>query len=308
MTSLTDININAFAEAVRAELADLTKREIQELTDGLEADLAEKFAEEGVNFAAASAADYAAELREAAGIAPKPAKRIYFSSAELLNKIEGLINRTEIGKLILDFGKSIQPVWWVARALIAQIIVSIWIPIPLWLLAIAVFLSVQWGRKKWFTNRFFSTILLPLNLIAMLLILPTFSYLDFKIQEFNANQEWINSAQLTDGLRFDGNEVTKIKAYQGETELFDLQFTDQNGNPLPSWLANNGNPIEIPDVSGMSVGEANTLLDDAGIGGADVIYEGGINDANGFVTRTEPAAGMWIDPNSAVKIFVGKAK
>lgn len=44
MQTLTDKNFDAFAKAVRAELSDLPKREIQELTEGLEADLAERFA------------------------------------------------------------------------------------------------------------------------------------------------------------------------------------------------------------------------------------------------------------------------
>lgn len=307
MTSLTDINIKAFAEAVRAELADLPKRDVEELTDGLEADLAEKLADEGVDFTAAYAAEYAAELRDAAGIGPKPSKRLSFSASQFIQNIQSWLLRLPFGRAVLDFGISVRPVWWVLRAVIAQIIVSIWIYLPLWLLPIAIFVSVQWGRKKWFTNKFFTFLLVPLNLLAILLIVPAYSYVDYKVQEFEANQDWINTTQLMDGLRYEGNEVTKIKAYQGEMELFNLQFTDQNGNPLPGWLANNGNPIEIPDVSGMGLGEANQLLSDAGIGGTDIVYEDDSEDANAIVLRTEPAAGMWIDPNSAITLIVGNA-
>jgi hypothetical protein len=308
MTSLTDINIKAFAEAVRAELADLPKREIQELTDGLEADLAEKVAEEGVDFTAGAAAEYATELREAAGVAPKPSKRVTFSAENFLQKTEDLVARTAIGRALLEFGIAVRPVWWVLRAIIAQLITSIWIDIPIWFLPIAIFISVQWGRKKWFTNKFFAFLLLPLNLLAILLVIPAYSYVDFKVQEFNSNQEWINTTPLMDGLRYEGNEVTKIKAYSGEMEVFDLQFTDQNGNPLPGWLANNGNPVEIPDVAGLSLGEANQMLSDAGVGGTDIVYEGESEDANAIVLRTEPAAGMWADPNSTVTIYMGAAK
>lgn len=307
MESLTDINIQAFAEAVRAELADLPKRDVEELTEGLEADLAEKLADEGVDFTAASAAEYAAELRDAAGIGPKPSKRFSFSASQFIQNIQSWLLRLPFGRAVLDFGISVRPVWWVLRAVIAQIIVSVWIDLPLGLLPIAIFLSVQWGRKKWFTNKFFTFLLVPLNLLAILLIVPAYSYVDYKVQEFEANQDWINTTPLLDGLRYEGNEVTKIKAYQGEMELFNLQFTDQNGNPLPGWLANNGDPIEIPDVSGMGLGEANTLLSGAGIGGTDVVYEGDSNDPNVVVIRTEPEAGMWIDPNSAVTLIVGKA-
>ena len=44
MQALTDNTIKDFAAAVRAELADLPKREVQELTDGLEADLHDRLA------------------------------------------------------------------------------------------------------------------------------------------------------------------------------------------------------------------------------------------------------------------------
>jgi hypothetical protein len=59
--------IKEFAIKVRAALGDLTQEEIQDLTDGLEADLAERAAEQGIAFG--SAAGYANELRAAAGIA-----------------------------------------------------------------------------------------------------------------------------------------------------------------------------------------------------------------------------------------------
>jgi hypothetical protein len=59
--------IKDFALKVRAALGDLTQEEIQDLTDGLEADLAERAAEQGIAFG--SAAGYANELRAAAGIA-----------------------------------------------------------------------------------------------------------------------------------------------------------------------------------------------------------------------------------------------
>ena len=88
MQTLTDKNFDAFAKAVRAELSDLPKREIQELTEGLEADLAERFAEEGPGFEIGSAAEYASELREAAGITPKPEKRKAFSSQAIIQNLE----------------------------------------------------------------------------------------------------------------------------------------------------------------------------------------------------------------------------
>src|ERR1700709_2176140 len=59
--------VDDFARAVRAALADLPADEVDDLTDGLEADLAERAAdEESPDFG--DPTDYANELRSAAGL------------------------------------------------------------------------------------------------------------------------------------------------------------------------------------------------------------------------------------------------
>ncbi|MEY4019510.1 MAG: hypothetical protein RLZZ590_810, partial [Actinomycetota bacterium] len=115
----TQNNIAAFAEAIRAELSDLPKREIQELTDGLEADLTERFAEEGTEFPLESASVYAADLREAAGVGPRTEKRKAFSAKALIENVEAWFRRTAFGSSVLEFGISVRPVWWVLRAFVA---------------------------------------------------------------------------------------------------------------------------------------------------------------------------------------------
>lgn len=310
MTSLTDINIQAFAEAVRAELADLPKREIQDLTDGLEADLAEKLAEEGVDFSSISASDYAAELRDAAGVAPKSPRRSAFSSKALIQNTEDWFRKTAFGTGILEFGISIRPVWWVLRALVAWfVLLAAFLDSSIAVLALPlfVFLSIQWGRKKWFTGKFFTAVLLPLNLLALVLLVPA---QEMMIQKFNglaqANlmmQQWA----ATDGLRLNGEPITEIKAFDSTSqEILGLTFKDQAGNPLQAGV-DFGEFYRMPDIMGMSVAEAQLALGQAGIPGADYEYLNGVDDSDGVVVRMEPSTpGDLVSAQDTVLVTIGK--
>ncbi|MFM6971323.1 MAG: PASTA domain-containing protein [Rhodoluna sp.] len=307
MQALTETTIEAFAAAVRAELSDLPKREIEELTDGLEADLAERLSEEGENFNPGSAAVYAAELREAAGVTPKPEKKKFFSSRILLTNVESWFRRNNFGTAFFEFALSLRPVWWVLRAIVAYLIVyALGLAITVWLLPIFIVVSVQWGRKKWLRGKFFTALLLPLNLLAVALLYPAAAVIESKVVDYYSMQATLAMQRPIDGLRLNGEEVTKIKAFSNDMEVFDLQFTDQNGNPLPGWVANNGNPIEIPNVIGMTISELNTVIADAGIGGVDLNRIDDAPDNELVVISVDPPVGHWIDPNSSITATVGK--
>ena len=64
--------IDTFASAVRAALSDLPADEVNDLTEGLEADLAEHF-DEDPDEPMPDPIAYADELREAAGLVPRTA-------------------------------------------------------------------------------------------------------------------------------------------------------------------------------------------------------------------------------------------
>jgi len=304
MKSLTDININAFAEAVREELADLPKREIQDLTDGLEADLAEKLAEEGVDFTEMSAAEYAAELRDAAGVAPKPNKRAAFSTKLLIQNAETWLRKTKLRSSILEFGISIRPVWWVLRAAIPFVILRDF-SLPIWLFPLAVFLSIMWGRGLWFKSKFFNAILLPLNLIAIILLLPAFDSTLRTVDQYVANNDLVQSTDYANrqGLQLNGGRVLAIKAFDASgKEVNGLTFEDQNGNPLFEVAAD---PIEIPDITGMTIPEFQAALSAVGIENVELNYLHGSNpNGDEVVVRTEPGIGSWLDPKSTLLVIM----
>ena len=305
MKSLTDINIKAFAEAVREELADLPKREIQDLTDGLEADLAEKLAEEGVDFANLSAAEYAAELREAAGVAPKTN---LFSWTALSHDFIEWANKNAFRKSIYDFAFSLRPAWWVLRATVAYVIFTTLAmsQISIWLLLALVLISVQWGRKKWLTQKFFSVILIPLNILAAVLLIPTQSIVSSRIDEYYSMQEMLGNLPAIDGLRLHGAPVNEIKAFDSTgTQVEGLTFEDAEGNQL---LPSETTPgaIQVPNITGLGIKDLQTVVTDAGINNVEFNrVDNGLDDEMQVIS-TKPAAGAWIDPNGTLLVVIGK--
>jgi PASTA domain len=309
MTSLTDINIQAFAEAVRAELADLPKREIQELTDGLEADLAEKLVDEGVDFASASAAEYAAELRDAAGVAPKYVKRKAFSSQAFDQNVEDWFRKNSFGTSILEFGLSIRPVWWLLRALIGwALFMELFYSFSagLILLPVFMFLSVQWGRKKWFTNKFFAAILLPLNLFAFVAFFPVQAMVIQKLNDLTASEQMLQAWPSSDGLRLNGEPITELKAFDSEmNEVTGLTFQDQLGNSIETH-AKTLAQFSIPDIMGMNLFEATQTLSEAGIPAVDFIYIDGATETTGIVVQVEPSTpGDLVTKLDTVTVTIG---
>jgi hypothetical protein len=308
MQALTDNTIKDFAAAVRAELADLPKREIQDLTDGLEADLQDRFSEEGPGFDLGSAAEYAAELREAAGVAPKNTKRPYFSMEALNEGFTEWITHSGFGRAIYDFLFAVRPVWWVLRAGIAYLMIELLTrsAASLWLLPVLMLISVQWGRKKWLTQKFFTAILLPLNVLALVLSVPTASIINSKVDEYYAMQSALGNQPSIDGLRLQGSSVTEIKAYdETGTEVTGLTFKDEKGNQLlPSELTPGA--IKVPDVTGLSIAELQQVLTDAGINNVDFNRLDNGLDSEVHVVSTMPAAGAWMLSTDVLTVIVGK--
>jgi hypothetical protein len=191
-----------FLTAVRAELADLSVEDRAEITDGLEADLAELVAERGPD-ALGDPVAYAAELRSAAGIpergsAATTRRSVGVRIATLLDRAHEFAD-SQIEKLPGDpqpLLAWLRPAWWLARGWLAlQVAASLSVTfgvagayearlqavMPHWnglewvVLVAAVLISVQIGRGRiWPGHRgpqrgslVARLVLLALNLIAI---------------------------------------------------------------------------------------------------------------------------------------------
>jgi hypothetical protein len=162
-TSTVAPEIVAFAKGVRAALSDLPPEEVDDLTEGLEADLAESLAED-LRRTLPDPVAYAAELRTAAGVPPRKTERRGLA-AELgrardraRERLVAERDRNPAVASALDFVVTLRPAWWLVRAWVATWLLAwifgvqdgwwfggvFWIVLP-----VLALVSVQWGRDSW---------------------------------------------------------------------------------------------------------------------------------------------------------------
>jgi hypothetical protein len=238
-TTTVPAQIADFARRVRAALSDLPDEEVDELTDGLEADLAEGFAED-LRRELPDPDAYADELRTAAGFPrPEPTARRRLSPAETWTDLVSRLGGNPAGSAVLDFLEAVRPVWWVARGLV----VTGWliilggrggVPVPRdvgeWTLAVLlVVASVQWSRAR-SRGTWGRRALVGANLVAALAVVPLVAEIA------NQSVSWDEvgaSGYEGSGLVLDGEMVSNVFAYDAQgNPLKDVQLFDQDGDPL----------------------------------------------------------------------------
>jgi hypothetical protein len=253
MTTTIPAEITAFASRVRAALADLPADELEELTEGLEADLAEAYAEDLAR-ELPDAEAYAAELRTAAGL-PEPAAgrrtlreragSLRQGARETVRDLEVVVRRHRAGRAVLDLAASVAPIWWVVRAWVAWRLATEFFGADagfaprtgLWWLVLgaAVLVSVQWGRREWGAARIRPLLVLG-NVVAVVALAPVVAHaVDWEEITYSSAylaDPYVEGADLT-GLYLDGNQVTNVFAYDAKGRpLRDVQLFTSDGTPL----------------------------------------------------------------------------
>ena len=311
MQTLNDSIIEDFAASVRFELRDLPAAVIEELTGDLEASLQERRKDEGKEFQLGSPTEYATELREAAGVSPKTARSKTLSSRSFVAAVETWFRKYAVTRSMLEFAISIRPLWWVVRATLAWGFLTGFFANStesIALLGLFVFLSVQWGRKKWFTGKFFEAMLLPLNALAILLLLPGSVMLSNAVYSAMNVQQIMQEWSVDEGLTYNGQQVTELKAYDSENkEVSGLIYKDQNGTEIEIGLPlSDFTQYQIPEVVGLSLDEAHRLLTEAQIPGVDYVYLSNVSDKDAYVVSVEPAAGSAVTTRDVVTVILDR--
>lgn len=248
--NMNDRNIvGEFARAVRAQLADLTALEVEELTEGLEADLTERLAEDGSDLGDPAA--YAAELRASAGLAAKVPTASGVSLARSLEaKARGSVatlRAKPVTAALLDFLVALRPVWWVLRGwivfgLLMVLVAQEWPFFPrsflefaLWVCLIAV--SVQWGRGRWLgSGRAGTALKSATSVVAAVLLLPMALISLDSINRALAGEQYSYAAAVSPvsgGLSLDGENVSNVFAYDCSGKpLRNVQLFSDSGTKL----------------------------------------------------------------------------
>jgi hypothetical protein len=271
-TSTVAPEIVAFASEVRAALSDLSREEVDDLTDGLEADLAEAYAED-LRRELPDPVAYATELRGAAGMPRRETKRrgaltelgAGWERARERLAAEADRNPTVAGALA--FAVSLRPAWWLVRAWVATWLLAsvfglqdglwfsgiFWIVMPV--LGVA---SVQWGRGRWdFPSR--RELVVVGNVIAAVALLPVLAAASSSASNEGFNQGYEaavseTSADEITGLTLSGDPVTNVYAYDAAGQpLTRVQLFDQDGRPLDPFgtRPGDGRPCADEDDAGV---------------------------------------------------------
>ena len=235
-----------FATAVRAALSDLGPDEVDDLTDGLEADLTDRLDDADAAELGDPAA-YAEELRAAAGLPHRAVPRrgiaeLRRAPGVLARDLRAYIARTPVLSRAAGFFVSLRPVWWVFRAAVATALATIFFggaPVNGFSIIfgiVALIVSVQFGRGKWLPFAWMKALLLAANVV--LAIATPFVFAGWATQLNNATsaQQYVDDTSgFADqsGLAYNGNQVSNIFAYDAQgNPLTDVQLFDQNGKPL----------------------------------------------------------------------------
>lgn len=152
MTAVTDHalvldRVTAYAAAVRAHLDDLPPEQLEDLTDGLEADLAEALEDPLAPAAAGDhvldltrrfgpAAAYADELRAAAGVSPRSGGRrrrlvalrdgvvaVHRRATGSARRVVAPLLAVPLVRWLVDQAVAMRPLWWVVRGWAVYVIV-----------------------------------------------------------------------------------------------------------------------------------------------------------------------------------------
>lgn len=244
--------IRTFADAVRAELADLPEEEIDDLIGGLIGDLTDQAQDAGGEITLGDPVAYAQELRDAAGLPARTTDAEDFPSAgERLaawwTRTITSIRSTAFGTWLIDLLLSLRPVWWVLRGVGLY---AVWRVLPtfvtgrqvdLWpadtlsvlVLVGLILLSVQWGRGKWLPKRWMRHLRTAITIIALIALPMMLSGINDRVSAYNDYTESDAASYNPSGLRLDGLQITNLFAYDvAGNPIEGVQIFTDKGTPL----------------------------------------------------------------------------
>lgn len=265
-TPVLSEHIAAYATQVRAHLADLEPDVVEDLTDGLEADLTEALADAAPAPSGTAAldgdaaaerdelasrfgtpAEYAGELRAAAGLpAASPGRRGWRTRVSLRDALLDVMSplpenlrrwaATPWGEQVAGFVRSLAPVWWVLRA---WVLVSIFgdvrehLGLALFLMVVVV-ISVQVGRGAWRPGRRGRAVVTVANVVAAIVMIPVLATVYSPAREavyYSSPAPIVEEPEAA--VWVGGERATNLFVYGPDGELIDgAQVVDQSGRPV----------------------------------------------------------------------------
>ncbi|SFK21310.1 hypothetical protein [Cellulomonas sp. KH9] len=265
-------DVRTYAAQVREALADLDREQVDDLTDGLEANLTDALADDRRTHRASlvdefgTPATYAAELRSAAGLAPAepvpgpagrlgrllraPDRRVRAAASRVLARLRREAWWPPVEELATD----LRPVWWVLRAwVVYQVVVQVlasesaWLPShpAAWLLLGGLLVvSAQIGRGQWFASRRAGERMQVVSVLAAVALVPVVAALQghdgwlrdqvwaYHHMDAVAAPTQVERVPL-DGVVVGGMAVSNLFVYDAAgNPLTDVQIYDDRGRQV----------------------------------------------------------------------------
>ncbi|MEO7071076.1 MAG: hypothetical protein ABI131_11365 [Nostocoides sp.] len=231
--------VAAYVQGVRSALGDLPAEDVDDLTSGMEADLAEALTEGAgdltTRFGTPEA--YAAELRSAAGLPPAT------TEGSTPVTVRSRLSATRDGWLqrhstLADVGRELAPLWWLGRGLGAAYLASAFfgtgrIPAALVFVAASLWLGYRTHQDKaqptWprTVDRLWSVGGLILVPIAVWLVLVP------SAAAYGGGSSGATEYSAPGGLALDGNQVQGLYAYGPDGKRLDnVRLFADDGRPI----------------------------------------------------------------------------
>ncbi|QGQ20134.1 hypothetical protein GC089_14110 [Cellulomonas sp. JZ18] len=250
-----------YAARVRSALADLEPDQVDDLTDGLEANLTDALADDGRTHHGGLADEfgppdaYAAELRSAAGLAPAAAREGAARAAvtapwravrELCRAVLVRLRSTRWFPGVEDLALALRPAWWVLRGwTVAHLLLQLtsvepypafWLPSTFagWVvLVVAVVASAQWGRGRWRAGPRGQAVLRLVSAAAAVASVVLVLWVPAAQRSDLAWMRAVIDAPLEDGVVVAGERAANLFVYDADGRPVDgAQVVDQDGRPV----------------------------------------------------------------------------
>ncbi len=274
-----------YVRRVREALADLPAEDVDDLVQGMEADLTEVAGEGSGTLTErlGSPEAYAAELRSAAGLPEAQAGSVSavdgFWTAEkarLLGHREALVAAHPGLPALLA---RLAPLWWTARgAAIGWVVAAVVGAGAGILMVVGACLSIWWALRDGSTGRVGRAVSAAATALAIVVLVPMAFFLLQYSGGDGRDDPAYEAPYYTPGLSQDGQSITQLYAYDRDGKrLDDVRIYDQTGRPVMT--SQDGTGEQWVDASGRQWAN---------------VYPGRTSEGQGWTVS--PDSGAWHPP------------
>ena len=259
VTTLERPDVAAYLDAVRSRLADLPAEERDDLVADVEASLLESGEPPRL-----SPQEFAAELREAAGLSPEATAAPPHAP---LDSLRSWLTSERVASW-RSTARELAPIWWVARAYVFVVLLALvtgqdWpvgsgiasypISFDIVVLVVAGAISIWLGLRAKRGPQPYRRVRFAANVALAFALLPVGAY-SLSQLDYASLGGTLVYVEPEPGLAMNGLPVRNLYAYSREgTPLFDVLLYDESGRPISVLSDDDSSRRVLTDVNGIEI-------------------------------------------------------